>query len=267
MQGSWSPWFVTLCATLPLLVSSTALADTGADACNLVTSGNCMFVTTPATCTGQCTPPSCVAECDGECNASASATCTGACNASCMTQCTASPGTFSCAAACTSDCQASCTVACSGKPAGCVADCMLDCPNRCALQCNATPPMADCAAKCQVSCNGSCQVQANIDCHENCTLNVAPGACNVDCMAPSGAVFCNGQYVNVGKAVNDCLTYLKSQGITVTTTCTVGKGCTTSGGCSATPALGAGRVGWGTFGLAGLLLGVGLARSRRKRRA
>jgi hypothetical protein len=92
-------------------------------------------------------------------------------------------------------------------------------------------------------------------------------------MAPTGAVFCGTppQYVDLASAAQDCLTYLESQGITVSTTCTLGTGCTTNLGvpgasCSATPTLGASEDRWGALGIAGLMMGVGLVVSRRKRR-
>jgi hypothetical protein len=86
-------------------------------------------------------------------------------------------------------------------------------------------------------------------------------------MAPTGAVFCGNppQYVNIGAVAENCLTYLENQGITTTTTCKLGSGCTTAVGCSASPALGA-TDRWGALGITGLMVGLGLVVSRRRRR-
>jgi hypothetical protein len=268
MRRYLSQMFVGLFAVPLMLASSTALAGpTGAAACNLLTGGTCEFVTTPLTCAGQCTAPSFVAECDGECDVSASASCTGTCNGTCMADCTANPGTFDCTTECTTNCQSNCTSACANGAPGCDQDCNDDCTNRCGVQCSATAPSVTCSDQCMVSCNASCQVQANIDCHVNCTANIAPGECNIDCKAPTGAVFCGTppQYVDLATAADQCASYLESQGITTTTTCTIGSGCNTTVGCSAAPALGSSTDRWGVAGIAGLMMGLGLLVSRRRK--
>jgi hypothetical protein len=101
----------------------------------------------------------------------------------------------------------------------------------------------------------------------NCTANVELPNCTADCKGPTGAVFCGSppQYVDLADVASDCITYLESQGITISTTCTLGSGCTS--GCSAAPTVGAVDDRWGTLGVAGLIMGVGLLVSRRKRRA
>jgi hypothetical protein len=100
-------------------------------------------------------------------------------------------------------------------------------------------------------------------CHAGCSVS-ATGGCTVDCKAPTGALFCNGQYVNITK-VPACVACLETNGLTVSGSCTLGAGCTGGIGCSTSPTLGAAEERWGMFGIAGLVMGLGLAVSRRRR--
>jgi hypothetical protein len=155
-------------------------------------------------------------------------------------------------------------------------DCNADCTNRCGVGCQAMLPTVTCSTQCQQACLPSCQVQANIGCHVNCTANVAPGECNLDCMGPKGAVFCGNppQYIDLGKTASACVTYLQSQGIQASESCSTSTGsggnagtsCSATVTCAASPDLGANDR-WGVLGITGLMMGVGLVVSRRRRRS
>ncbi|RYE81544.1 MAG: hypothetical protein EOO74_00450 [Myxococcales bacterium] len=174
---------------------------TAIGSCELRTSGGCQ---------ADCTPLSFVAACDGQCNASASATCQGSCQASCEAECNVKPAAFSCQGQCTTDCRARIAVQCEGEAdqAGCRSYCDAMCDTDCQAQCNVVAPEADCKAKCQGSCGGSCETQANFDCTYDCSAELK-GGCDVSCEAPQGALFCDGQFINVTN-VEECLAYVAS---------------------------------------------------------
>jgi MYXO-CTERM domain-containing protein len=56
-----------------------------------------------------------------------------------------------------------------------------------------------------MSCDLSCQ--SNL--FASCTSTVT-GGCTAQCSQPMGALFCNGQYVNVGNNVQSCINQLQS---------------------------------------------------------
>jgi hypothetical protein len=275
MPFSMPRLFVALLAAPVLLASSAALADTGAAACNLLASGTCGFQVTPATCTAECTPGSFVAECDGQCSVTADPTCVqGPCFTACQTDCTANPGSFSCSASCTQDCQNNCTNKCANVTnVSCPDDCMLDCENRCTVGCQAVAPTVSCDTQCQTACTESCTVQVNIGCHVDCTANVVLPSCTADCNGPKGAVFCGNppQYIDLGKTATACADYLQTKGITASESCSTGTGgkggtsCNATVSCAASPGL-ASNDRWGALGITGLMMGLGLAVSRRRRR-
>jgi hypothetical protein len=177
------------------------------------------------------------------------------------------PAAIDCEGDCTSNCDDGCMTVCSDT--ACQDDCRNDCTNRCQVSCSVKPP--SCTASCQESCNASCTVQANINCHEMCTVSLQ-GGCNTQCEQPQGALFCNGQYVDISASdFAACEAYLASQGLQVTTSTTCSAaGCTTTVGgltCSASPALGAVDERLGAGAVAGLMMGLGLFVARRRRRA
>ena len=169
--------------------------------CHLEASGGCE---------AECTPLKLVASCDGQCNASLSASCTGSCQADCEADCNVQPAQFSCQASCESSCQANITARCQGEAdqAGCQSYCDAMCQSDCQGQCNVVPPSADCKAKCQGSCSGKCETDANFDCSYKCSADLQ-GGCKVACEEPSGALFCNGQFINV-TSIPACADYLLS---------------------------------------------------------
>lgn len=263
MQRFSSRLLIGLVAAPLMLVSSAAWAGLGA--CGnfeAVASGSCDFEVSGG-CEAQCVPLNFVAACDGQCNASATADCTGGCEASCEADCDANPGSFECEGECSSTCQASCSGSCDGS-SSCQAQCSASCDNRCAVQCKATPPSATCKAKCQASCDASCKVQANVDCSVDCSASLE-GGCKVDCSEPEGALFCNGQYVDVGDNVDSCLDALQNIGFGYSVSCT-GTECSASIGCAAAPA-GSMDTRTGVGALTGLMVGLGMLVSRRRRRA
>ena len=268
MRRSIAPFLVTLFAAPLLLVSSAALAGPSAASCKnaeLIAGGSCTLEVSGG-CETDCTPLKFVAACDGQCTVSASADCTGSCTASCETECTANPPSFDCATSCTTSCDAGCMTSCTDS--GCQAQCQASCSNRCSVQCTATPPSADCKTKCAASCDADCTVQANASCSVMCSASLQ-GGCTTQCQTPKGALFCDGQYVDATTTLDDCITYLGNQGfnVQVNATCDA-NGCAASvTTCSAGPAVGAAaRDGLGVGAIAGMMIGLGLVVSRRRRR-
>lgn len=265
-------WFAGLGAVPLLLVSASALAAPGAEACNniaLAASAQCEVVVSGG-CETKCTPLNFELACDGQCNVSASASCTASCEADCTTACQVDPGSFDCSA----ECQATCEGDCSGNCASsldrthCESRCKASCTSDCDASCSGTPPSATCQAKCEASCGGSCDVQADVDCYVGCESKLE-GGCKTQCEAPEGALFCDGQYVDVGQSLDDCVAYLQaSLNITVSgyAEC-VGNTCTAeaTASCSCTTASLA-TAPFDVGAVTALAVGVGLLISRRKRR-
>ena len=89
---------------------------------------------------------------------------------------------------------------------------------------------------------------------------------------PEGALFCGGQWVDVGADADACINYLETLGLDVTfsgsceTDLNGSSSCSATIGCSAAPALTSDDH-LGAIGIAGVMVGLGLAASRRRRRA
>lgn len=277
------PVVLVLAFIVPLALPATAHADLSAcgninvtadEQCKLVTSGGC---------TAQCTPinfqAACSAQlevsCEGQCTAQASASCTGACDLSgCEASCSADPGNFSCSADCETNMDAQCQAQCSSSSdqAQCVASCKATISAQCDASCSGTPPSASCQAQCQASCSGSCTAQANLDCQVNCQSSgfascqtSLTGGCQAQCSQPKGALFCNGQYVDAGNNLQNCLNALSNLGISVqgSASCS-GNTCQAQGSvsCAVTPGTPAGNAAAGL----GILLGIGGLFIGRRRR-
>jgi hypothetical protein len=179
-------------------------------------------------CTGACTPVSfeaeCAAElsveCGGQCNAEISAECTGECSGSCMAECDElTAGSFDCRASCVADCSGSCEGRCAADASGgeCRASCEATCEGSCSADCEVVPPMADCSAQCEASCSGRCDAEANIDCQIDCQSEgyvdckaELQGGCEVECDVEQGALFCDGQYVDHGNNLEECIDSLRA---------------------------------------------------------
>lgn len=232
-------------------------------------------------CQAQCEPvnftAACYADCSAsQCNVSASATCTGSCEAECTGQCEVDPGNFDCNASCEGQCGANCSADCaaSDDQASCQASCEATCTGECGASCEGTPPEATCEGKCEASCNGQCSAEANvdcqIDCQGGCTAELT-GGCEVQCQNPDGALFCDGQYVDAGGNLQECINALEAAlSITVDVSARGSAACEgntcaaegeVSAGCSAAGHRPSGpSTPWYALGLVGL----GLAFARRR---
>jgi hypothetical protein len=184
--------------------------------CELVTGGGCEAMCEPVSFEAACAGRLAI-ECGGQCNASASVDCTVDCEASCQGRCEVDPPQFDCRAECVGDCEGACSGRCSSEDSECLASCRGTCGIECDGQCEATPPEADCNAKCEASCGGSCEAQANIDCQIDCQADgfvdceaELRGGCEVECSQPEGALFCDGQYVDHGNNLEECLDALRA---------------------------------------------------------
>lgn len=218
--------------TFGALLAAPATARAGIEACgdiHVEASAECE-VMVEGGCEAQCEPfrmeAACAAElyaeCQGQCEASASAECTGSCEADCQAQCEVDPGTFDCRASCEGDCQASCDGRCSSDDSECRASCEAACSGECDARCEVEPPEASCDARCEASCEGSCQAQASLDCQIDCQAEGyvdcearLQGGCEAECREPEGALFCDGQYVDHGGNLQECIDALENLNITV----------------------------------------------------
>jgi MYXO-CTERM domain-containing protein len=178
-------------------------------------------------CTAHCTEPqvelSCSARlevsCQGMCTATAEASCTAACKVDdCEAECNVDPAKFDCNAQCQVDADAHCEGKCSGEVKGsqakgdCVASCKASIGAECKGSCSAKPAMVDCKAKCTASCEGSCTGQARANCQVDCQADgyadcrgQLKAQCEGQCTKPEGALFCDGQYIDEGGHLEDCI--------------------------------------------------------------
>lgn len=268
---------------------ATSDAHAGIDACgniNVEANAQCEMKLEGG-CTAACTPisfeASCAAEltagCSGQCNASFTAECTGACNGSCVAECEANPPAFSCTGSCNADCSADCGGRCAAEAnrGECEASCKASCSAECDASCQGSAGNVDCNAQCQMCCEGSCTAEANLDCqiscqasgYVDCKANLQ-GGCEVACSQPEGALFCDGQYIDHGGNLEECVAALQALlNIEVTgyanAECSGGS-CTAEAGAEAScsvPAVG-GDV--DESGLALLAAGLGIAVAARRRR-
>ena len=207
------------------LAAAPRQAHAGIDACGDIyveASAECELIPPGADCDVRCTPISvqatCSAElyasCSGECNGSATVECTGSCEADCSAECEVNPGSFDCTAECQGGCEADCSGSCAAGDAGaeCRASCQATCSGHCDASCSGTPPSADCEAKCSARCEGSCTAEANFTCQVDCqadgyaTCTVeTQGSCETHCDTQEGALFCNGEYVDYGGNLDECV--------------------------------------------------------------
>jgi len=241
-------------------------------------------------CTAQCEPISfraaCAADlwasCDGSCTGSISASCMASCDiGACQARCEVDPGSFDCHADCELNASATCTAQCSDTTdadarAECEASCEATFNAECNGSCEATPPSATCMAQCQASCEGSCQAESNLSCQVDCQAGgyascytSVQGGCMTQCEEPTGALFCDGQYVNVRDSVQACIEELQTQlALAVDVSATGSAGCD-AGTCTAegTVSVGGCSVSPGADGDGGLwtMLGLGLLVWRRRR--
>lgn len=221
-------------------------------------------------CKAQCTPIQFEAGCTGSCEADVTQTCTGSCETTCIAQC--DPAHLDCVSGCHGECNQPCIDQCQVDHPGedCVTQCKGSCDVHCTSACGVTP--SDCLSHCKECCHGACSTQVNLDCDIGCFAKLE-GGCTAQCDAPSGALFCNGQYI-FASDIDGCIAELAAKGITVNVearanvTCDL-NGCNGDGsassplGCSAAPGQSS------PFTLGGIVLAVaaiGVSASRRRTR-
>jgi hypothetical protein len=246
---------VSALLAVPLLVSAPARAASISDCGNIdIDASATCTVEVNGGCTVMCTPvnfeAACAAKldvmCDASCNASLDASCTASCDTDCEAQCSVNPPEFDCAASCKLDGSAQCEAECSSSAnkTECAASCKAHFAAQCDAKCTGTPPSANCTAKCSAKCKGSCTASANLSCQIDCqkpTLYASceatlSGGCTADCKAPSGALFCDGSYVDHNGAVKDCIDAIENAlpTVTVDTSATGNASCDDAGTCQAT---------------------------------
>lgn len=232
-------------------------------------------------CEAQCEPVAfeaqCAADlyvgCDGQCNANFEASCAGSCEVDCRAECEVDPGRFDCRASCFAEGRASCEGRCADSE--CHASCEAALEAECSGQCDLVAPDVDCTGQCQASCQGYCQAEANLDCQIECQSSgyvdcqaELTGGCRAECER-DGALFCDGQYVDHGGNLEECIDSLRALlDIEVTGyaegSCGNGRCEGEAGGsvsCAVDPT-GRGAMGMGAMVL--LMLGLGgIARRRR----
>lgn len=284
-------------ASLAFSLGSVAPAHAGIGACgDIHVDGNAQCqIEVEGGCTVQCTPVSfqaaCAAElhasCSAECTGSASVECTGSCDvASCEARCDVDPGDFSCEGECSAQAEAHCAGECQAAAdrGKCEASCKATFSGSCEASCQGQGPTADCRARCEASCEGSCQAEANVECQVDCQARAdgfatcearMQGACEAACSSPEGALFCDGQFVDHGGKLNECIdaleAYLKahvdvSARGSATSDC-VGNSCSASAEGSAEASCSYGALPpVGSGSLLGGLAALGMTWVRRRRR-
>ncbi len=266
-------------------------AAAGIEACGNIqidASASCE-VRVGAECRASCTPVSfevacaadLVATCDGMCTASADVTCTTDCNPNCLDTCTVDPGAFDCQASCYADCEGSCDASCAaaGDQGKCRASCEATCSADCDANCNVVPPSATCEEQCNACCTGTCEAEANLDCQIDCQATLyadceamLQGGCEAECDKPEGALFCDGQYIDHGGNLAECVDALRellgimvegyAEGSCSNGSCSGEAGGTLSCGATIDPSGRRHRA--VVFGVLVALAGAGAARRRRR---
>lgn len=268
------------------IVDSCGLIEINADTkCEMRVEGGCTTSCTPINFTAECSAQLYV-DCNGGCNATIDAQCTATCGATCSAECMVDPAKFDCAASCKADCSGSCDARCAGAADTnrCRSSCQSTCDGECNARCEVTPPSADCQAKCDASCSGSCDADVNMQCQIDCQNKSfvdcetkLEGGCKTACSKPDGALFCDGQYVEVGDKLDACVAALeeafqiKVTGYAYGDAQCSGNSCTAEAGagCScAQVAAGGAHESTGTaLGLLGAFAAFGLAAGRRKKQS
>jgi hypothetical protein len=74
-----------------------------------------------------------------------------------------------------------------------------------------------CDAKCQASCSGRCDAKATAQCQIDCQAKLEggceadlSGGCKAHCSDPNGALFCDGNYVDTGNNLQNCIDALNA---------------------------------------------------------
>ncbi|HHH12241.1 MAG TPA: hypothetical protein ENK23_09255 [Sorangium sp.] len=219
-----------------------------------------------ASCSAQCTALSFEAGCTGSCTAKPDPNCVDPCGTSCIAEC--NPEKLDCFKGCHDECDAVVQAECEAKhpDQDCVEQAQAQCNVHCKDSCKVPP--SNCQEHCESCCVGGCNTLQNFDCDFDCFASLE-GSCTLQCDEPSGAIFCNGQYVGA-EDVSECINWLAAQGITVdasaTATCGV-DGCDLGGeglGCTASTGRGSDGEAEGTLAI--MLFGLVFAVRRRRKR-
>jgi hypothetical protein len=282
--------FLVPAALIGVVLLTPTPARAGIDACGDVfveAGAECEVVPPGADCRTRCTPVSVEAACAGElyldcesdCTVDADVDCTASCQGPCEVDCDVDPGRFDCRAQCQSDCDVSCEASCSSDDSQCQASCRATCSGRCDARCDVELPEADCVAQCEACCTGFCEADASIDCQVDCQADGfvdcsvdVQGGCETACDLDEGALFCDGQFIDHGDNLDDCVEALQDlldievdgyvRGECRGNRCEVEAGGTFSCGVGASDGGGA-AAGWLLIGLAAL---AGTGRARRRSR-
>jgi hypothetical protein len=220
-------------------------------------------------CTAKCTPFLFETACTGGCTQSASMTCVDNCGVSCVAQC--DPSLLDCFEGCHKECDGPVMDECK-KTGG------TDCSNKAKAQCdihckdNCKIKPSSCSEHCTKCCTGGCKSQINFSCDYKCMTKMQ-GGCEAQCTAPTGAIFCNGQYVGASDVVK-CISYLATKGITVDASASLScdlTGCKAGAkagifGCAASGVDPLG-TGLGLAGFGATLVAAMIARTVRRRRS
>jgi MYXO-CTERM domain-containing protein len=133
-------------------------------------------------------------------------------------------------------------------------------------------PSEDCTTQCNSSCTASCTAQANASCQIQCQEASFPQCkndyvqtCTTQCNQPEGALFCNGNYVDVGGNLAQCVDALNAVltskiDVTVTASGSANGTSTTKVSCAASPSPAPG----GPMAAFGAVMAVTIAAVRRR---
>lgn len=184
--------------------------------CEVLVEGGCKAQCEPVAFTAACAAEGALS-CSGECNVQADVECTGSCQTSCEAECNVDPATFDCRGTCEGNCSADCSARCdaASNRAECEGSCKSTCSAECDASCTVEPGEADCVAQCMGCCTGECQADINMDCQIGCQGELYveckadfQGGCETQCESPSGAIFCDGQFIEVSN-VDSCVNALR----------------------------------------------------------
>jgi MYXO-CTERM domain-containing protein len=126
---------------------------------------------------------------------------------------------FDCAARCEAGCSGECSGKCSAaaNKAECMGSCEGTCSAKCEGGCDIVPPEASCDGKCEASCDSQCEVEADLDCQVKCQADAradcvldVQGGCEADCQTMEGALFCDGQYIDHGDNLSECVAAIEA---------------------------------------------------------
>jgi hypothetical protein len=226
-----------------------------------------------ASCSVDCSSLNFVAGCDGGCVAKPTPGCKDNCGPPCVAEC--DPSKLDCITGCHDECEQPFISDCqkAHPERDCANDAKASCTGYCRDQCKVQP--SNCLEHCDTCCAGACTSLSNMECDLSCYAKLE-GSCKAQCDAPSGALFCNGQYVGASD-VDACINALLAQGLQVNAEakgevkCDL-NGCDALGsanvgglGCSASPAPGS-ESPFAAMALAVGIAGAGISAARRRSR-